>query len=77
MPIVLQVLPGGGSTAAIFETPSERHARVTVEVQIAQRLSVHRGHHDRGGDDRALPRAVRDASRPRPRSPPGSPSMTA
>ena len=36
VPIVLQALPGGGSTAAIFETPSGVAPRVTVEVQIAQ-----------------------------------------
>ena len=35
LPIVLQVLPGGGSTAAIFETPSGVTPRVTAEVQIA------------------------------------------
>ena len=35
LPIVLQTLPGGGSTAAIFETPSGVAPRVTVEVQIA------------------------------------------
>ena len=35
VPIVLQALPGGGSTAAIFETPSGVAPRVTVEVQIA------------------------------------------
>jgi hypothetical protein len=32
---VLQALPGGGSSAAIFETPSSATPRVTVEVQIA------------------------------------------
>ena len=36
IPIVVQALPGGGSTAAIFETPSGVAPRVTVEVQIAQ-----------------------------------------
>ena len=36
VPIVLQVLPGSGSIAAIFETPSGVAPRVTVEVQIAQ-----------------------------------------
>jgi hypothetical protein len=35
VPIVLQALTGG-STAAIFETPSGVAPRVTVEVQIAQ-----------------------------------------
>ncbi len=36
VPFVLQALPGGGSTAAIFETRSGVAPRVTVEVQIAQ-----------------------------------------
>jgi CSLREA domain-containing protein len=35
LPIVLHALPGGGSTAAIFETPAGAGPRVTVEVQLA------------------------------------------
>ena len=40
VPIVLQALPGGGSTAAIFETPSGVAPRVTVEVIAQSSLST-------------------------------------
>jgi hypothetical protein len=40
VPFILQALPGGGSTAAIFETPSAVAPRVTVEVIAQSPLST-------------------------------------